>query len=219
MPTPPSSPPSPVEFFKGLVRRLGDALTTKVMAGRIAPAIAALINLRIALLRDRFAELAERVAAGKYRARPEPETKTEPEPEPENAAPRAAPANPAKPPQCEKLFLRRGWLAALLPEQAPACRAYLRDWFQTPAMVALMAAAPKPMANIIRPLCWALKYTPPAALKAPRRRPRPKPPRPARPEPEPEPELPRPALLGPDYRPSAQWPRGVLPGKWRKKFV
>ena len=183
--------------------------TTQVMMGRIAPALATLIQLRIFGLRQRLSELAERVAAGTYRPRPEPQTPPE----------RTSPATPHKPPVSEKMFRRRGWLAALLPaEKAPSFRAALRDWLQTPEMVALMAAAPKPAARLLRPLCWALAYQPPEILKPQPRRPRPKPARPEKPAPLPE-ELPLP-LRRPDYRPSAHWPRGV-PGARRnaRKFT
>jgi len=206
MSTPPSCPENPIEGFKGLVRALGVVLTTRVMSTGFLPAIATLIKLRIGGLKDRFADLAERVAAGKYRPRPAPD----------EAHPRKAPATPARPPHADKLFRRRGWLAALLPEHAASWRGHLHRWFQTPEMVALMATAPKPAARLLRPLCWALNYAPPKILKAPPRRPRPKPEKPEKPPKPPrrrhEPPRPDPpgrcAALR-DMPSSAQWPPGI----------
>jgi hypothetical protein len=202
-------------MLRGLVRLLGTALTTQQVAGRVAPAVLVLTYRWITRLRERFAELAEQVAAGQYRPRPEP--KIPPQPATEPPAGQKPSATPGKPPQGEKLFRKCGWLAALLPaDQAAPLRGYLLRWLQQPEMVALVEAAPKPAKRLLRPLCWALGWRPPPILALPRRPRPPRPPKVRQPRPSRSarvrPPPPQPPPAGPDapwwlqgYRPSADW--------------
>jgi hypothetical protein len=135
------------------------AVDTQKFVGRLAVPLSILIFGRIKAVRQRFDRLVARLAAGTY--------------VPRHAAPRRQPASRA-PRRPNPLPHKSGWLLALVPE-AVQYRAQLEHHLRDPEMAALLAAAPAPMARVLRPLCWWLGITPPAILSG-RRAARPKPP-------------------------------------------
>jgi hypothetical protein len=155
-----------------------------------------LIRARIRRIKSRFAALAARIAAGKYRPRKPP------------ATPRRKPEKPPKPPPRNPLPNRPGWLLPL-EKSAISHRGQLEALFRDAEMVALMAAAPEAMEKVLRPLCRMLQLELPPMLAKPRaaarrtarKRPaaaappaRPRSPPPPSPPPTPPPAAPRPAL-------------------------
>jgi hypothetical protein len=111
------------------------------------PLIAALLD-RIRDINQRFGRLAARLQAGAY--------------VPRRTGPRRQP--PVRQPRRQNpLPQTYGWLLDLVPE-AVGYRAQLDHLLRDPAMAALMASAPEPMARVLRPLCWMLRVTPPPAL-------------------------------------------------------
>lgn len=202
----------PVERFRGLMLRLALALAAQMAGGRVEPPVKALAGLRLQAIRERFVRLAERIAAGTYRPRPAAGAA-----KPAAEAPAEEIAKTPKPRPDPTPLRRPGWLAALLrAEEVPAYRGGLKSLLQEPDTAALIAAAPAAMARILRPLCWALKLTPPASLPAPARRPRParpkpeKPPKPPRRRHEPpRPDPPGRSAVLRDMPSSAQWPPGI----------
>jgi hypothetical protein len=150
-----SAPSTPARDFAAIVNALMRALATERIIGRLAGGFAALIGVRLATARAAFAELAERIAAGRFR--------------PRRYAPRRPPANPiARPPGA--VPQKFGWLVALMPlETAMACRGHLELLLHMPDTVALIQAAPAATGRLLRPLCWALRLKPPPVLARPRR--------------------------------------------------
>jgi len=121
-----------------------------------------LVTGRIRDLGQRFARLAARLGAGTYKPRRHHGRNSgDPRPRRRNPLPH-----------------QFGWLLPLVPE-AVAYRSQLEFLLRDPAMLALIAAAPAPMARVLRPLCWMLRLTPPPILAPPR--PATAPPRPATP--------------------------------------
>jgi hypothetical protein len=167
-------------FVRNLCDVVGGQALGGVLGGRIPGPLISVINERIKTLRDRFHRLAGRIIAGTYA--------------PRRFTPRRQPG--ARAPRQESPFRKRGWLDALLPAAVAApYRGGLIALLQQPEMAALIAAAPEPMARILRPLCWALKLKPPEILAIPRRPagvPPPVPPR-YQPPPPPPPPIPGPA--------------------------
>ena len=148
----------PVERLAILVRILcgaiGGQILGRVFWGRIPAPLALLLTERLKTIRDRFASLAARIVAGTYTAR--------------RYAPRPTQIA-AKPPRETPFRQKFGWLGPLLPEAAQH-RSHLLALFQEPEMLALIAAAPAPMARLLRPLFWMLKLQPPPVLANYRRR-------------------------------------------------
>jgi hypothetical protein len=163
MNTPPSCPPA--EGLATLVLWLSRAVMAQTGWGMGSQMIT-LIIARLRGIKQRFADLAARVAAGRYVARRPA------------AAPRKRPGQ--QPPQ-NKLPQKFGWLLPL-EAQAVVYRSQLQYLLRDPEMAALLAAAPVPMGRVLRPLCWMLGLTPPPILARPRK---PRPPRPASAKPEP----------------------------------
>jgi hypothetical protein len=129
---------------------------------------------RIRRIKQRFATLAARIAAGKYVPR-------------QNANPPRKRPGQAPPPK-NPLPQKFGWLLKLVPD-AIGYRCQLENLLLDPEMAALISAAPGPMAKTLRPLCRMLGLTPPPILAPPpRAKPKPRPPKPARP-PAPKPSL------------------------------
>jgi hypothetical protein len=181
-----SAPPAPpvAERVARMMRALHEAVAAQrlggLLWGNIPVPLMQLIIARITAIRDRFTRLASRVVAGNY--------------VPRRFAPRRQPV--VHKPRQPSPFQRRGWLDALLPGAVAApYRGGLLALFQEPEMVALIQAAPGPMARILRPLCWMLKLKPPEILANPRRpagAPPPPPPPRYQPPPPPPPPLPGP---------------------------
>jgi hypothetical protein len=139
-----------------------------------------LIVDRLRRIKQRFATLAARVAAGRYLPR-HPAT-----------PPRRRPGQPPPPP--DRLPRKFGWLLKLVPD-AVGYRGQLENLLRDPDMAALLAAAPGPMGRPLRSLCRMLGFEPPPILAPPpSARPRTRPPHPERPpaeKPPKKPEKPR----------------------------
>ena len=193
MPIPP--PRSPGESFATLLRCLGHAVVAMMGGERLSLQVIALIMGRIREINQGFARLAARLAAGTYKPRRYHGRKA--------AAPRPRRRSPV--PQ------KFGWLLPLVPEavqyRAQVEHLLLRD----PAMAALIAAAPAPMARVFRPLCWMLRLEPPPILARPRRKT--PPPRRKTPPRSPKPNAP-PAPASQPAR-SARFARSTTPGRTR----
>jgi hypothetical protein len=176
MPTPP--PRSPAERFAALLLCISQAVGKRTGWG-LHGWVIALITNRVRGIKQRFARLAARIAAGSY--------------VPRQAAVAAAATTPSRPPidrppidrkprQKNPLPQKFGWLAKLIPE-AVCYGSQLEHLFRDPEMAALLEAAPEPMRRTLRPLCHMLgvRLPPPIALPAKPRKPRvrrPKPPEP-----------------------------------------
>ena len=183
-----TAPPlTPAECLGYIFRGLTRVLDTLSMYGPFPRPLAQLIFTRIIEINRRFRRLAERIAAGTFVQRRYHGRK---------------PAADPKPRQKSPLPTKFGWLLPLVPE-AVQFRAQLEHLLQDPATIALLQAAPAPMARILRPLCWMLFLTPPPILARPNK---PRPPakaKPARPKPTPPPQPPEWVRTMPR---SAQWP-------------
>jgi len=145
-------PRSPAECFAGILQWLTQAVATRHIAGLLAAPLTWLLVDRIRGIKQRFARLAARLRAGTY--------------VPRRHTPRQPPAarKPRRPNPLPQTF---GWLQNLLPE-AVMYRSQLEHLLRDPEFVALMQAAPAPMARVLRPLCWMLRVTPPPVLARPR---------------------------------------------------
>ena len=146
MPTPLSR--APAEGLAAILRWLTLAVDTRGLVGRLANPLVGLIIARIRTVNQHFARLAARVAAGRYVPRSTGLRRERP---------------PEQPRRQNPLPREFGWLLALVPE-AVGYRSQLEHLLQDPAMAALIAAAPAPMARILRPLCWMLRLRPPPIL-------------------------------------------------------
>jgi hypothetical protein len=147
--------------------------------GRIPRPLLSLVQQRMTDFPIRFARLAAAILAGTYR----PRRFT---PRPKATVARSWRETPLR---------RQGWLSDLLPGAVAApLRGGLRAMLEDPEMKALIAAAPAPMARLLRPICWMLRHKPPPHL-ASARRPAGTPPPPAEPyvAPPPPPPIPGPA--------------------------
>jgi len=173
-------------------------VVTRNLVGRLASPLLRLITDRLRGINQRFKRLADRLAAGTYRPRRYHGRKP----------------TEQKPRQKSPLPQQFGWLLALAPELI-GNRSQLDHLLQDPAMVALIAAAPAPMARILRPLCWMLRLEPPPILARPRpappsRKTRKKSPPRSRP-PKAQPARPAPASPGPPGPPAPPVPRSCGP--------
>jgi len=158
------------------------------MYGPFSRPLAQLIFGRFREIKQRFDRLAARLAAGTYAPRRYHGRKPAADPKPRRKCPLPA---------------KFGWLLPLVPE-AVQYRAQLEHLLlRNPAMIALIAQAPAPMARILRPLCWMLRLEPPPILARPSNPRPPAKPKPARPKPAPQPQPPEWVRTMPR---SAQWP-------------
>ena len=157
MQTPP--PPTPAENVALFVRALVTAVCAMMGGERLSLQVIALITERLRVFKQRFHRLADRLAAGTYQPR------------------RCHGRKPAERKPTRKSLVPQtfGWLLPLVPD-ALGNRAQFETLLRDPAMLALIAQAPAPMARILRPLCWMLRIKPPPILA----RPRPKAPPPRR---------------------------------------
>ena len=154
MPIPP--PPAAAERFTALLHQMSLAVASRTGWALTLQIIAHIIT-RISGIRQRFADLAARIAAGTYRPR-RPAT-----------TPRAC---PGRLPPANKLPNRFGWLRPMIAE-TPAFAGQFDGLLHDPEFLALMAAAPAAMRRPIRSICWMLGVSPPPILALP---PRPRPP-------------------------------------------
>src|SRR5271165_1810472 len=123
------------------------------MYGPFPRPLAQLIFTRIIEINRRFRRLADRLAAGTYKPRRYHGRKPAADPKPRRKSP---------------LPTKFGWLLPLVPE-AVQYRGQLEHLLlRNPAMIALIAQAPAPMARILRPLCWMLRLEPPPILARPK---------------------------------------------------
>jgi hypothetical protein len=138
---------TPAERFAITLRCLTLAVVTRGAFG-LSPRLIGLIVDRIRGIKQCFARIAARVAAGTY--------------QPRRFAPRRPPAirQPRPPNRLPRSF---GWLQPLVPE-AVQFRAQLEHLLRDPEMAALLAAAPASLARPLRSLCRMLRVDPPAIL-------------------------------------------------------
>ena len=167
---------SPAERFATCLHWLTKAVVAMMGGDRLPLLLIAQIVDRIRGIKQRFATLAARIAAGQYVPR-------------QNAAPPQKRPGQAPPPK-NPLPNTFGWLLKLVPE-AVQYRGQLEILLQDPEMAALLAAAPGAMARPLRSLCRMLGLTPPEILAPPPAvRPRIRPPKPERPPAEKRPKKP-----------------------------
>ena len=154
----PNSPPTPAERFATILQWLTRAVAAQMGGERLPLPLIALIVERIRRIKQRFADLADRIGAGLYTPRRH------------STPPRRRPGQP--PPPLEKLPQKFGWLLKLVPQAVGYC-SQLEHLLRDPEMAALLTAAPTAMRRPIRSLCRMLGLSPPPILALP---PRPKPP-------------------------------------------
>ncbi len=175
---------SVADSFATILQWLGRAVASQGILGRLSAPIVGLLLGRIAAAGRDFARLAARLRAGSF--------------VPRRYSPRRKPAarKPRRPAALPRNF---GWLLRMVPE-AVGFRSQLDHLLREPEMAALLAAAPAPMARVLRPLCWALLLKPPPVLARPRR--------PPPPDPEPPALAPAPSAAEPSSAPRPH-PRGI----------
>ena len=147
----PNPPRAPAECFAAILQWLGRAVAAQTGWGLALPLIALIVD-RLRRIKQRFADLADRLRDGRY------------VPRHRAARPRPRPGQP--PPPLDPLPQTFGWLLPLVPD-AVGFRSQLEYLLRDPEMAALLAAAPAPMARTLRPLCRMLGVTPPPVLAAP----------------------------------------------------
>jgi hypothetical protein len=195
MSTPPPFP-SAAERFAMMFRWLIPAISAMSGGGRLSHFLIGLLSQRLILIRQRVAEIFERIEAGTYQPR-QPAAKSG-----EATAPARRPPPPKTP-----LPNSFGWLLPIVPYcAAGSANQYLHQLFEDAEMRALLAAAPTALRRPLRSLCWMLGVKPPPILANPR---------------EPHPPKPPAAPAGDGWnggwppgslsarRPSASWPKGV----------
>ena len=167
------APPTPAKRFASILNGLWMAVDSRKLTGRLAAPLALIILHRLALIRQAFYRIADRLALGKM----SPRKSGGPRPGRRPGTPNRLPSNPA-------------WLIKLVPEAAAsACQ--LRSLLTDPEVLALLAAAPAAMLRPLRSLCRMLDVEPPI----------PPPPRPARPKKPAATGKPRPPTPRPPGRP------------------
>lgn len=177
MPAPPlSTTEAVVNLFWWIARSFSSGI-----GARLPGPVVSFVIWRLQNIRQRFARLAASIVAGTYK--------------PRRYTPRTATA-PRKPRPPSPIPQKFGWLDTWLPE-ASAIRGHLLHHMQQPEMLALIAAAPGPMARTLRPLFWMLKLKPPAILPNPRRPAGTPPPPPPPAYQAPPPRAPAPPVSGP----------------------
>jgi hypothetical protein len=143
------APETPDEHFAAILFWLAQAVGARSGAG-LSFSLIALIVDRLRRIKQAFARVAARVAAGSYRPRR-----------------RAAAARPGQPPpKPDPLPKEFGWLLKLVPD-AVGYRAHLERLLAAPEMAELLAAAPASLRRPVRSLCWMLAISPPPVLAKP----------------------------------------------------
>jgi hypothetical protein len=156
-------PPQPLtERFAAALFQLSWAVGILRTWKLLSYPIADLIGTKLRRIKFGFARLAARIEAGTY--------------QPRRSGKRTPPQNP-KPRAESPIPQTFGWLMPLVKE-SNSHRAWVDNLLRDPEMEKLMAAAPAPMARLLRPLCWMLRIEPPAILARPKRPRPPKPPTP-----------------------------------------
>jgi hypothetical protein len=145
----PIASPAPAERSATLLLWLGRAADSRYRGGWLTgPLIIRILN-RLREIKQRFARVAARLAAGHCSPR-------------KSGGPR-----PGRPPgRPNRLPTSVAWLIKLVPEAA-ASASQLRTLLADPEMAALLAAAPVPMARTLRPLCRMLGVDVPPMLAPP----------------------------------------------------
>jgi hypothetical protein len=131
-----------------MLQWLSRAVAAMSAGDRLSYALIGHIIDRIRVVNQRFRRLVARLAAGTFRPRRRCHRRKSIDPKPRRKNP---------------LPHKFGWLLPLVPE-AVQYRGQLEYLFHDPAMIALLEAAPAPMARILRPLCWALHLPLPPIL-------------------------------------------------------
>jgi hypothetical protein len=169
MPTPPRTP---AENFAALLAWLSGSVAAMSGGDRLSYLLISRIIDRLRGIKQGFARLAARIAAGTYAPR-------------HYSTPRRPPAvrQPRQPGKLPQTF---GWLLKLVPN-AVGSRSQLQYLFRDPAMAELMAAAPTSLGRPLRSLCHMLGLKPPPIVAAPARPRPPRPPREKQPRPRREP--------------------------------
>jgi len=169
MPNPPPAT-TPAERFAMLILWLGNAVNAQGLVGRLAMPLVVLILNRLRSIKQSFARIAARVAAGRYAPR-----RFTPRPQ---AGPRPRAKNP--------LPHGEAWLLKLAPQATAAYASQLRFLLADQEMLALLAAAPASLGRPLRSLCRMLGVELPPIVAPPVRArpktPKPKPERPAAPK-------------------------------------
>jgi hypothetical protein len=169
------APRTPVECLSTILLWLSGAVDAHCRNGRLAAPLMMLIMNKIRGIKQRFADLAARITAGKFFSRHRPAATQR-----QHTERRPPPPNPLQ---------GFAWMIKLVPGTA-VYGSQLQYLLAEPEMAALVAAAPTAMGRPLRSLCWMLGISPPPILTAPAR---PRPPRPKTAEP----KTPKP----PDSRP------------------
>ena len=161
-------PPQPLrERFAAALFQLSWAIGLLRTWKVISYPIADLIDGKLRRIKAGFDRLAARIEAGTYKPRRSGTRKPSQNPKPRAESP---------------IRQSRGWVLPLVKE-SNCHRGWVENLLRDPEMVALMTAAPAPMARLLRPLCWMLRIDPPAVLALPKRPRPPKPPRPPKQKP------------------------------------
>ena len=152
----PAAPRTPAERLAGIFDLLCRAVAARGANRLGAPRLLALpltllIWARLRRLAARFARLTARIAAG---------TQIAPRP-PGAASPR--PQRPTPPPLPRDF----AWLVRLVGHEAAAGASQLRHLLTEPDMADLIAANPRQMGRLLRPLCRMLGVSPPPAIARP----------------------------------------------------
>ena len=167
--------PSATERFAIILLCLQQAVGAQTGWGLSNPLIGLICN-RLLMIKQGFARLAARLAAGTYVQR-----QRTAKPREATVAATAATEIQRKSRTKNPLPRKSGWLLPLIP-LAVGYRSQLDYLFQDPEMAALLAAAPEAMRRPLRSLCHMLALPPPAILALPPRPPRPPKPRKPRPK-------------------------------------
>ncbi|HEX3348258.1 MAG TPA: hypothetical protein VHS58_09185 [Acetobacteraceae bacterium] len=159
------APPSLADRFTRIVSDVAQGLARRYRAdSTLGPAIAAvllnLIALRLQNLRRRFVTLVERIQAGTLRKLPEPGTAPKRKRAAASAERKPRPNLLAQ----HDVVERWGWVIGLACRNGDELGRLLED----PEMQAMIAAEPRRMGRILRPLCRILGvYDMPDLLKLP----------------------------------------------------
>ena len=158
----PATPLAPAERFSRILDLLCRAIAARSarrwgVPGPLAAPLALLIWARLRRLAARFTRLAARLEAARL------------EPAPPPAARRPRSRRPDTPPQPRPPPLPRGhaWLVGLVGYEAAGGASQMQHLLSEPDMAALIAADPRRMGRLLRPLCRMLGIAPPPAIAKP----------------------------------------------------
>ena len=125
--------------------------------GLITGALVLLIWNRLGRIGEKFAALAERIRAGTLPAPAPVRTRTV-------SVSASASPRPERPKPETEMPAGFAWLIRLGGYHAAGFGSQFQHLLSHPEMVALIAAAPRQMGRVLRPLCWMLGIKPPPGL-------------------------------------------------------